>query len=176
MARIAAIALAVLAVGCTRFFERSSDDGAVAPAAAIAAPASTAVEAPAIVVAPFGPPAVEVPSEPLRVLVGGDLIPHRPSLAAPSSILSALTPLTPVFKQADAVVANYEAATGELSKKAFRAPAGRHHGGHRREQPRLRPRARRRRSDPPGRVEERAWRPWWRFGGRSLGAAHARRT
>ena len=120
MARIAAIALAVLAVGCTRFFERSSDDGAVAPAAAIAAPASTAVEAPAIVVAPFGPPAVEVPSEPLRVLVGGDLIPHRPSLAAPSSILSALTPLTPVFKQADAVVANYEAATGELSKKAFR--------------------------------------------------------
>lgn len=124
MARIAAIALAVFAVGCSRFFERSSDDGAVATAAAIAAPAATSVEASAIVVAPFGPAVrssdAQSPSEPLRVLVGGDLIPHRPSLAAPSSILSALTPLTPVFKQADAVVANYEAATGELSKKAFR--------------------------------------------------------
>lgn len=110
MARITAAALAVLAVGCTRIFERSSGDGA-APAGAI-------------VVAPFEPPAhaswAEGPPEPLRVLVGGDLIPHRPSLAAPSSIRSALTPLTPLFERADAVVANYEAATGELGKNAFR--------------------------------------------------------
>src|SRR5690606_8694712 len=82
--------------------------------------ASASAEAPAIVVKPFGPAAVPALNEPLRVRVGGDLIPHRPSLAAPSAVLSALTPLAPVFEKADAVVANYEAATGELAKKAFR--------------------------------------------------------
>jgi poly-gamma-glutamate synthesis protein (capsule biosynthesis protein) len=56
----------------------------------------------------------------LRVLVGGDLIPHRPSLAAPSSLRTALAPLATLFSGADTVVANYEAATGELEKKAFR--------------------------------------------------------
>lgn len=60
------------------------------------------------------------PPPPLRVLVGGDLIPHRPSLATPAAITAALAPLHDIFKSADVVVANYEAATGELEKKAFR--------------------------------------------------------
>jgi len=56
----------------------------------------------------------------VRVLVGGDLIPHRPSLAAPAALETALAPLAPLFGAADSVIANYEAATGELEKKAFR--------------------------------------------------------
>jgi poly-gamma-glutamate synthesis protein (capsule biosynthesis protein) len=40
--------------------------------------------------------------------------------AAPSAVQAALAPLLPLFGKADAVVANYEAATGELEKKAFR--------------------------------------------------------
>lgn len=79
-----------------------------------------AEEAPAIIVEPFGPPARPPPDEPLRVLVGGDLIPHRPSLVAPSTVRSALSPLGQLFGTVDAVVANYEAATGVLDKKAFR--------------------------------------------------------
>jgi poly-gamma-glutamate synthesis protein (capsule biosynthesis protein) len=75
---------------------------------------------PAIVVEPFGPPAPPPPERPLRVLVGGDLIPHRPSLIEPTAVATALAPLADLFHGADAVVANYEAATGALSKKAFR--------------------------------------------------------
>jgi poly-gamma-glutamate synthesis protein (capsule biosynthesis protein) len=77
-------------------------------------------EPPAIVVEPFGPPAPAPPTAPLRVLVGGDLIPHRPSLAAPEAVTAALAPLGPLFATSDAVVANYEAATGALDRKAFR--------------------------------------------------------
>ena len=74
----------------------------------------------AIVVEPFGASAVPARAEPLRVLIAGDVIPHRPSLAAPAAVASALEPLAPMFGKADAVVANYEAATGLLEKKAFR--------------------------------------------------------
>ncbi len=104
------VAFALLAAGCA-----ASRDGD--PSATVV---TTAAEVPAIVVEPFGPPPPPPPTEPLRVLVGGDLIPHRPSLAAPSAVLSALAPLGPLFQKADAVVANYEAATGDLDKKAFR--------------------------------------------------------
>lgn len=69
----------------------------------------------AVVVTPF----VSAPG-PLRVLVGGDLIPHRPALLEPASLARALAPLHPLFSAADAVVANYETATGEVEKKAFR--------------------------------------------------------
>jgi poly-gamma-glutamate synthesis protein (capsule biosynthesis protein) len=57
---------------------------------------------------------------PLRVLVAGDLIPHRPALAAPAAVVTALQPLASLFAGADGVIANYEAATGELEKKPFR--------------------------------------------------------
>lgn len=70
---------------------------------------------------PSPPPPAPAPAPaPLRVLVGGDLIPHRPSLASPAAITAALAPLHDLFKSADVVVANYEAATGDLEKRAFR--------------------------------------------------------
>lgn len=78
----------------------------------------------AAMVAPAPPdaPTTSPPTSPapIRILVGGDLIPHRPSLASPGAIASALAPLGELFKSADRVVANYEAATGELEKRAFR--------------------------------------------------------
>ncbi len=77
---------------------------------------------------PFGPPPPPPLDRALRVLVGGDLLPHRPSLIAPAAIHAALAPLGPLFSKADAVVANYEAATGDLDPKSFRlayaAPPG----------------------------------------------------
>lgn len=74
----------------------------------------------AIVIEPFGPPAPDPPRHALRVLVGGDLIPHRPSLVDPTAPAAALAPLEHLFRGADAVVANFESSTGTLSKKAFR--------------------------------------------------------
>jgi poly-gamma-glutamate synthesis protein (capsule biosynthesis protein) len=69
------------------------------------------------------------PARDLRVLVAGDLIPHRPSLAAPSAVGGALAPLGPLFGGADAVVANYEAATARADalphgKMEYAAPQG----------------------------------------------------
>src|SRR6476660_7483467 len=110
MLRGSLFALAFLTGGCAA----SRDDAARSTATGAAVP--PAREPPAIVVEPFGPQAPPPPTEPFRVLVGGDLIPHRPSLAAPSAVLNALAPLASVFGKADAVVANYEAATGELEK------------------------------------------------------------
>ncbi len=52
----------------------------------------------------------------LRVLIGGDLLPHRPMLSEPTQIASALAPLRSLFSNADAVVANYETATGSVSE------------------------------------------------------------
>jgi poly-gamma-glutamate synthesis protein (capsule biosynthesis protein) len=83
-----------------------------------------------VVVVPPAPSVEEPPPPPapLRVLVGGDLLPHRPSLIAPAAIRAALAPLASLFAKADAVVANYEAATGDVDPKAFRmaysAPPG----------------------------------------------------
>lgn len=110
------LALGVLAIvfldGCVR---RDDDVQALIPTLA-------AGEEPvaAIVVAPFEAKPAQVPAPPIRVLIGGDLIPHRPSLASPTALKGALEPLAAIFAKADAVVANYEAATGELDKKAFR--------------------------------------------------------
>ena len=74
------------------------------------------------------PPSPDAPAHPLRILVGGDLIPHRPSLVAPVAIETALSPLAGLFAKADAVIANFEAATGEVEPHAARleyaAPRG----------------------------------------------------
>jgi len=68
--------------------------------------------APAIVAAAV--PQVVAPAPiSLRVLVGGDVIPHRPQLLEPESVTAALAPLAPLFQSADASVVNYETATGE---------------------------------------------------------------
>jgi poly-gamma-glutamate synthesis protein (capsule biosynthesis protein) len=95
-------------------------------------PAQTTSTTSAAVAAPdgpsFGPPPPPPLARPLRVLVGGDLLPHRPSLTAPATIRTALEPLAPLFAKADAVVANYEAATGDVdpraSRLAYAAPPG----------------------------------------------------
>lgn len=77
---------------------------------------------------PFGPPRPPPLERPLRVIVGGDLLPHRPSLVAPAAIHAALAPLAGLFAKADAVVANYEAATGDVDPKAFRLAYAAPHG------------------------------------------------
>lgn len=57
----------------------------------------------------------EEPPPVVRVIVGGDVIPHRPRLDDPERLRSALEPLAPLFARADVVVANYETATGDPS-------------------------------------------------------------
>ena len=116
---IAGIATSALG-GATRPRDRSREGEPAAPVADTGpTPAGDA---------PFGPPRPPPLDHALRVIVGGDLLPHRPSRVAPASILAALAPLRPLFGQADAVIANYEAATGDVDPKAFRlayaAPAG----------------------------------------------------
>jgi poly-gamma-glutamate synthesis protein (capsule biosynthesis protein) len=81
-----------------------------------------------IVVEPIGPPSPPPLARPLRVIVGGDVIPHRPSLVTPASIRAALAPLAPTFAGADAVIANYEAATGDVDAKSFRLAYAAPHG------------------------------------------------
>lgn len=87
------------------------------------APPPAPDETVAVQVAPFET-APAMPAAPLRVLVGGDLLPHRPSLAAPGALASALTPMGPLFAGADAVLANYETATGEVAPHAPRLVYG----------------------------------------------------
>jgi poly-gamma-glutamate synthesis protein (capsule biosynthesis protein) len=68
--------------------------------------------APAVAIAPqFRLPDGPQPTA-LRVLVGGDLLPHRPRLFPAGKIAEALAPLKPLFAEADATIANYETATG----------------------------------------------------------------
>jgi poly-gamma-glutamate synthesis protein (capsule biosynthesis protein) len=118
----AALAVSTLgALGCAGKPESERAGAGAVPGAIV-----SSEQAPSAI--PFGPPPPPPLGRPLRVLVGGDLLPHRPSLVAPAAIHAALAPLAPLFAQADAVVANYEAATGDVDPKAFRlayaAPRG----------------------------------------------------
>lgn len=121
----ACLALLLTLVSCSR--ERAASNASFSSSSP-APGAGSREEGPAIVVEPIGPPAPPPPSKPLRVIVGGDLIPHRPSLVTPASIRAALAPLAPTFAQADIVVANYEAATGDVDPKAFRLAYAAPHG------------------------------------------------
>jgi poly-gamma-glutamate synthesis protein (capsule biosynthesis protein) len=49
----------------------------------------------------------------IRVLIGGDVLPHRPSLSTPSRVTQALAPLASLLSGADIAVANYETSTGD---------------------------------------------------------------
>ena len=49
----------------------------------------------------------------IRVLLGGDLLPHRPMLSLPERLHEALEPLGALLSGADIAVANYESATGD---------------------------------------------------------------
>lgn len=91
----------------------------VAPVALVAAlgaivacrPQGSAVEREpaAAVTAPFAHRSAPA----IRVLIGGDVLPHRPRLLPPSRISDALAPLRPLFSEADATIVNYETATGD---------------------------------------------------------------
>jgi hypothetical protein len=59
----------------------------------------------AIVAAPAARP--PPPPSALRVLVGGDVLPHRPRLLPAERIAGALAPLRPLFDEADATIVNY---------------------------------------------------------------------
>src|SRR5438105_715573 len=52
----------------------------------------------------------------VRVLVAGDVIPHRPVLVDPARIAEGLAPMASLFSTADAVIVNHEAATGDATK------------------------------------------------------------
>lgn len=126
-----ALFVAVFALGCSRDREDGGARSASVTASANGSPGeATGVNAGAggDGASPIGPPPPPPLARPLRVLVGGDLLPHRPSLTAPSAIAAALAPLGGLFAQADAVVANYESATGEPPEKsprlAYAAPPG----------------------------------------------------
>src|SRR5687768_149665 len=93
----ACFALLLSLVACSR--DRASSKASFSSSSSSKDPSRD--EGPAIVVEPIGPPAPPPPSKPLRVIVGGDLIPHRPSLVTPASIRGALAPLAPTFAQAD---------------------------------------------------------------------------
>jgi hypothetical protein len=58
------------------------------------------------------PPEHRAPTS-IHVLIGGDVLPHRPSLSTPSRVTQALAPLGPLLAAADIAVANYETATGD---------------------------------------------------------------
>lgn len=120
----AGIAIALLLCACAK--DRPS--GSSSASFSSPSPSAPHDEAPPIVVDPIGPPAPAPLARPLRVLVGGDLLPHRPSLVTPASIRAALAPLAPTFAKADVVVANYEAATGDVDPKTFRMAYAAPHG------------------------------------------------
>lgn len=63
----------------------------------------------AVVPAPKAPPK---PPPVVRVMIAGDVLPHRPQLLDPARIRAALAPLEPLLASADVAVANYETATG----------------------------------------------------------------
>lgn len=102
-------ALSITIVGC----DRAATTEAPSPPPAEPPPPS----APAAV--SFGSAAAPAASR-IRVLVAGDLLPHRPSLVSPASIRTALAPLAGLFEKADGVVANYEASTGDPDVPRFR--------------------------------------------------------
>ncbi len=67
----------------------------------------------AVVLAPVVPrPAVSASGTDLRVIVGGDLLPHRPMLVPAERLHAGLLPLGPLLASVDVAIANYETATG----------------------------------------------------------------
>ncbi|MDB4936067.1 MAG: Capsule biosynthesis protein capA [Labilithrix sp.] len=127
-ALVATAVFLAFAIGGTTACSRTSSSSSKHDHGADTAPVAGGLASSPATAMPFGPPPPPPLDRALRVIVGGDLLPHRPSLIAPAAIRAALAPLAPLFAKADAVVANYEAATGDVDPKAFRlayaAPPG----------------------------------------------------
>jgi poly-gamma-glutamate synthesis protein (capsule biosynthesis protein) len=109
------------------------DGGAVVPvgrAAGVLLPVGLAPPtAPPTAAAPArGDTSERVRGETVRILIGGDVIPHRPMLSEPARVAAALEPLRAFFASADAVVLNHEGTVGDGSEvpgpHALVAPPG----------------------------------------------------
>ncbi len=72
---------------------------------AVAAP-----ELPKVALTPLTPP--PAPARPVRILVGGDLLPHTP-LRPPEKIRDALQKISPLLHEADASIGNFETAIAD---------------------------------------------------------------
>ncbi|MBS2016588.1 MAG: CapA family protein [Deltaproteobacteria bacterium] len=123
----AGLLLLIASIGAGTGCSQAPRDGAPAPKTDAPPEQDRAATTPTVAV-PNAPASASAPARPLRVIVGGDLLPHRPSLVTPAAIQGALAPLGPLFGQADGVIANYEAATGDVDAKtqrlAYAAPKG----------------------------------------------------
>jgi hypothetical protein len=118
-----ALALPLIASGCGRVTGSSELARVETTALTLAAEPAPTGRPPAVEPAPPPvSPSASAPKPPIRVLVGGDLIPHRPSLASPASVAAALEPLADLFGRADSVVANYEAATASSRRRPSGSP------------------------------------------------------
>lgn len=107
----AAIALCALLLGACRRGEpvdAPATEGGPAIRLGVQSDDGRGASARATEIAPRAPTV----SEPwtVRLVVGGDLLPHRPTLARTEGIEAALEPLRPLFLQADRVVLNFEGA------------------------------------------------------------------
>jgi len=82
---------------------------------AVAAP-----EVPKVALTPFNPPAPPVaePARPIRILIGGDLLPHTP-LRPPEKIRDALQKISPLLQEADASVGNFETAIADPKEREW---------------------------------------------------------
>jgi hypothetical protein len=69
---------------------------------------------PVTLVAPIltRPPSLSTPGPDLHVIIGGDLLPHRPMLLPVERLRAGLEPLDGILSGADIAIANYETATG----------------------------------------------------------------
>jgi poly-gamma-glutamate capsule biosynthesis protein CapA/YwtB (metallophosphatase superfamily) len=104
---VPSLTLSCLLAGCA---PRPSDRSAsLDPLAASAA----AVDVPVLVSAPAFK---SVPATTLHVLIGGDLLPHRPMLLPVERLHAALDPLSSLLAGADVAMANYETATGTTER------------------------------------------------------------
>ena len=114
---VGVLLLASGGIGCSRETSPREETKAapkpLAPPEPIAAPALAAP-------APAG--ATEEPHapRPLRVLLAGDVIAHRPVLIGEGVLARSLAPMRDFFGAADAVLVNHESATGDT-------PVGKHH-------------------------------------------------
>ena len=78
MLTVGALAMASVVGGCSA---KRADDAAARAGSVNASPTLTGASE-----VFFGPPRPPPLERPLRILVGGDLLPHRPSLIAPAAI------------------------------------------------------------------------------------------
>lgn len=124
--RLASLAVVLCASGCGRDGARDHATPTSAPPPAAPTPSAQARPAETTPVASAAAPGLR--EGPLRVLVAGDVIAHRPVLIEEGALRAALGPLDTLFGAADAVLVNHESSTGDApggkrSDLLYAAPA-----------------------------------------------------